>query len=229
MIKDVPRVGVVMCVWRRLHLLARTLDQLSDQQWVKVDLYLWNNHFAAATAVEEIAARYRHRLDIQIRHSPRNVGCFGRFYFARQIRQRYPFIGVVDDDQQFDDWVIRQLWDEKQVGGVTACHAFRFGKDRDYWERHRVQPGDDVSYCGPGGMILDSQLIEHPKFFDCPQRHWIMDDVWLSYLFHHVMRVPMKKASPTVTMTDPANDTFHSLRGRKTEFLTDLRRLGWKV
>ena len=227
--RNFPRVAVVMCVWRRLHLLNRTLQQLIDQQWVHIDLFLWNNNFQKAIELESIASQYRPLLNIQIQHSRTNVGCFGRFYFAKQLRQRYPFFVVIDDDQYFDDWFIRQLWDEKQEGGVTGCHAFRFLNDQDYWKRLRPDPGDQVTYCGPGGMILDSKLLDHPSFFACPDQYWIMDDIWLSYAFNHVMQVPMRKASATVSMIDNVNDTYHSLRVMKTEFLTELRRQGWQV
>lgn len=229
MIKDVPRIAVFMCVWRRLNLLPKTLQQLIDQQWVSIDLYLWNNDIGQSINLETIVARYRPYINVDIQHSPTNVGCFGRFFYAYQLRQCYPFFVVIDDDQYFDDWFVRTLWDERQAGGVTACHAFRFIQNRSYWERLRADPLDEVSYCGPGGMILDSQLIEHPSFFACPDKFWIMDDIWLSYVFHHVMRVPMRKSSASIRMIDSANDTFHSLRNKKTEFLTELRRQGWKV
>ena len=229
MIKDVPRVAVLMCVWRRLHLLPKTLQQLIDQQWVDIDLYLWNNNFTHMVELESIVARYRPYLKIDIWHSTTNVGCFGRFIYAHQLKQRYPFFVVIDDDQYFDDWFIRTLWDQRQVGGVTACHAFRFIQNRCYWERLRPEPFDAVNYCGPGGMIFDSQILRHASFFACPEKFRIMDDIWLSYVFNHLMRVPMKKSSASVKMIDSANDTFHSLRSKKSEFLTELRRQGWRV
>ena len=226
---DVPRIAVFMCVWKRLHLLRRMLDQLTQQHGVAVDFHILNNNPAIRSQLADIVAPYQRSLRIRMRHSSKNVGSFGRFVYAKDAGRHYPFVIFVDDDQEFDEDFLQRLWDEKIVGGVCSAYAYRFIRNDDYWKRIAPESGDRVEYCGPGGMILDSRVLASPWLYRGPPEGWMMDDIWLSYVFHHRLRLPMTKCSAPVRMTDRANDTWLTIRDEKSRFMMELRREGWRV
>jgi hypothetical protein len=218
-----------MCVWKRIHLLPMTLQQLCRQIGVVVDFYIWNNNGSVVYKVEKIAATYRSDINIQIHHHPSNVACIGRFWLASRLRNRYPFVVFIDDDQQFNDTFLLTLWNERVSGGVAACHCLSFIKGEDYWTRTRPNPGDSATYCGPGGMIMDTRLLAHQELQTCHRNSWIMDDIWLSHFLGHKLGSPIVKSSAELVMIDRANDTFLGLRDKKRAYLDELRAKGWDV
>ena len=123
-------VPVVMAVWRRVHLLERTLSRLSMQNGVRAELHMLNNNSDAQTEIEQIAARFRSRLDITIAHSNNKSSCFGRFLYMHQLRHEHPFIVVIDDDQLFDDHFLRTLCEDRIVGGIAAVHRLSFSEEK---------------------------------------------------------------------------------------------------
>lgn len=229
MSKTVPTIPVMMCVWRRPHLLQRTFDQLAGQFRVKPHLYLWNNNIAVRDEVDRIVAENGHRLPVSVRHSPTNVGCFGRFIHAQPLIDKYPYFVVIDDDQRFDEPFLHTLWHEKVELGAVAAYARGFIRNDPYWSRTRLEPGEPATYCGPGGMIIDRRVLADKRLLKCPDKYWMMDDIWLSHLLHHRRRATVRKSSAVVEMTDGKNDTYHGLKSNKVEFLDALRDKGWKV
>jgi hypothetical protein len=220
---------VIMSLWKRLPLLDRSLFQLAHQEGVRPTVYLLNNNPHVKQEVEKEVARYRSRLAIHVVHSDNSLSCFGRFVLARRIRNGSPFLFFIDDDQAFDRTFLRTLWHERTEGGITGCHAHRFRRSRDYWRKERSKAGRGADYCGPGGMIIDSRLLDQPALLRAPPEALIMDDIWLSYVANHVLKAPIRKSSAAVEMTDMAGDTWPTIHSKKIEFLEELRRRGWKV
>jgi Glycosyl transferase family 2 len=222
-------VPVVMAVWRRVHLLERTLSRLSTQKGVRAEFHILNNNFDARAEVEQIAARFRSRLAITIVRRDNESGCFGRFLYMRQLSQEYPYIVVIDDDQLFDDDFLRTLCEDRIVGGIAGCHAFRFQRRKDYWHKQQLRAGQLADYCGPGGMIIDSRLLGSRRLLGCPRDYMMMDDIWLSYVIGHHLKAPMVRSAAMVAMTDLAGDTWHRIRAEKIGMLETLRDAGWEV
>ncbi len=222
-------VPVLMAVWQRVHLLERTLDRLAAQEGVSVDFYIVNNNPTVAAAVEQLASRFAPPLRVAVAHGDNALGCFGRWVHLARLRHRYPFLVVIDDDQVFDSRFLRTLWEDKVAGGIAACHAFAFDARRAYWEKRRLRPGERATYCGPGGMIIDSRLLDSRRLLACPQEYMMLDDLWLSHVVDHHLRAPMVRSSAMVTMTDRAGDTWWRLYDRKIAALETLRRSGWRV
>lgn len=225
--KNRPSVPVMMCVWRRPHLLQRTIDQLAGQFHVQPRLYLWNNNRLLQEEIDRTIAENRHRLPIEVHHHHFNIGCFGRFMHAQPLLEQFPFFVIIDDDQQFDDDFLWKLWNDRIPGGVAASYARGFIRNEQYWERRDLEFGEKANYTGPGGMIIDARLLADPRLLQCPEEYWMCDDIWISYLLDHLIGAPMKRSSAVVKMTDIPNDTFHSLRQTKVDFLEELRRSGW--
>jgi hypothetical protein len=224
-----PVIPVVMSICKRVGLLERTLHQLSKQEGVRPLPFFLNNNPAIARDVEEEVRKHGRKLRIRLTHSDNRLACFGRFVLARQIKNGYPFLVFIDDDQQFDRTFLRNLWDERTANGVTGCHAFAFEKGGTYWHRHELEAGERAHYCGPGGMILDSRLLDRPELFHVPKQGLLIDDIWFSHFLNKVVQAPMHKSSARVRMIDQKNDTWHTIHRDKVEFLEHLREQGWNV
>ena len=74
------QLPVIVCTWRRIERLPRTLELLAAQD-VPVQACIWNNS-PERDRVDAAAARAG--IPVSVYHSPRNIGGFGRFYLARQ-------------------------------------------------------------------------------------------------------------------------------------------------
>jgi hypothetical protein len=227
--ENLPEVPVVMSVWRRVHLLENTLSLLAAQRGVRANLHVINNNPGMQAAIERIAAGFHSRMTITIVRGDNRFGCFARFLYMHKLRRRYPFIIVIDDDQVFGHDFLRTLWHDRIAGGVVGCHAFQFHRRKDYWRKQRLRAGAVATYCGPGGMIIDSGLLEAPALLACPSEYMMMDDIWLAYVLGHRLKAPMAKSAAKVEMIDLAADTWHRIREEKILMLETLRDTGWEA
>ena len=99
-----------MCVWNRHDRVTNMLRALALSQDVSVDVYLWNNRAAAAGELIEEIRRCTHALPrTMVASCETNIGGFGRFYWARELAARYPYVIFLDDDQILDPFSLRDL------------------------------------------------------------------------------------------------------------------------
>lgn len=178
-----PVVPVVMCCWNRLERVPKILRTVEQSLGVRAEVYLWNNRVEAA---DRLAAELRANADLiprtSLANSAVNVGGFGRFYWARELAPRHPFVVFIDDDQVVDPFALRTLVDEHRPHTLHAVWAFRFTNRTEYWSRQHVRPGAQAKYLGTGGMIADSTIFIDDALFECPGKYWFIEDLWLSYL-----------------------------------------------
>jgi Glycosyl transferase family 2 len=221
-------VPVVMCLWKRLDRLERTIRLLANQTYRSVELHLWNNDPASRGIVDEIVSETK-GLSIDVVHSSWNVGSFGRFYLARELAPTQPRVIILDDDQTFSESLVSTLVDEFEPRTLTGFWAFNFTAADEYGARVAARPGERVKYCGPGGMIADSTIFLEPGLYRCPRRFWYADDLWLSYYADHVLGWELRKSRVDITMDNDDLDQFRYLYPTKTRLLTHLVRAGWDV
>lgn len=107
-----PTVPVVMCTWKRPENLVTTIATLKQQKGVKPHLYIWNNNLSIRKIVDDVVAGTD--LPVTVIHSESNVGGFGRFYYAKQLANTYPYIIFIDDDQLLEEDSLAVLWSEAQ-------------------------------------------------------------------------------------------------------------------
>jgi hypothetical protein len=166
-------------------------------------------------------------LDIDVIHSSRNVGGFGRFYFARRLAHEYRQVVFVDDDQLPPADFVSTLAEEHRPETVLATRAFRFQGER-YWDRVAARPGERAKYCGSGGMICDTRIFLERALFECPRRFWFVEDLWLSYFADRVLGWPLYKSRISLAMEVDEHDQFHYLRATKDRMFRYLVRKGWE-
>jgi hypothetical protein len=221
-------IPVVLCVWQRLDRLERTLSLFRAQTYDRLELHVWNNNRRAATYVDSILAG-DHGVPVSVTHSSRNAGGFGRFYLARCLAGRYRSVIFIDDDQTFGPTMVADYVDEHRQRSISGFWAFHLQSPVDYGKRVPASPGEQVKYCGTGGLIADTDIFLEPGLFRCPRRFWFAEDLWLSYYADHVLGWDIRRGAVEFEMDDDGLDQFHRLHGTKSRLLRYLVRSGWDI
>ena len=226
--RPLPDVAVVMCTWRRPELLEATLACLEAQGGVTPKLFLWNNNPAIAAAVDDIVGRAR--LEVSVYHHDENIGGFGRFYQARALADRFPYVVFIDDDQTFGPDTLKTLLDEARPQTVAGWWAFRFtGRVPNYWLRRRVKPGYGAHYIGTCGMIIDSSIFNDRRLYDCPAEFWFIEDLWLCFVAQQVLGWKLVASRAQFAAVIDLKNQAPGLVTKKTKFLKHLVKEGWSV
>lgn len=219
-----PRIPVVMCLWDRLDRLPKTLRSLQHSLGVRADVYLWNNRGAAADRVlrdvrrscESSSAGSAPRVTVAT--SEVNIGGFGRFYWARELAARHPFVVFLDDDQMLDAFSLGELAAEATPRAMRAVWAYRFESRTHYWRRRQVGPGEPAQYLGTGGMVADSSVFLDDAVFGCPPRYWFVEDLWLSYVARAKLGWSLRRSRAEIGMIFDGKNQLRDLRQTKDEF-----------
>ena len=224
-----PVLPVVVCLWRRHHRLPALMRMLARQRGVVPELYLWNNDADQAAATVEMVAAAQERPEVVwLVNSPSNVGGFGRFFWARQLAERFPAVVFVDDDEVLDDDVLATFLEESGTGRIRSAWAFRFNQRFDYWRRLPARYGEAAKYCGTGGMVSDSTIFTDPRLFRCPVKYWFCEDIWLSYFAATVLKWDLRKSEADVALLLDESAQFPVLHKDKARLFRLLnRRGGW--
>jgi hypothetical protein len=224
---DQPIVPVVMCTWKRIDRLPKTIEMLGQQKSCQPKLYLWNNCSEEAARVEEIAKNARN-LHVRVKQSPQNIGGFGRFYWARELSEQSPLVVFIDDDEEFDEETVGTFAREFELKTLKGYWGFHLLGTSDYWDRSWVPAGKEITYCGTGGMVADSLIFREPGLYDCPEQYWFFDDLWLSYFANYVMGWQMYKSQAELQIIDDDKNYGPGKEEAKSEFFRYLCSLGWK-
>jgi Glycosyl transferase family 2 len=220
------RVPVVMCVWKRPHLLSRTIECLAAQSHSAIRLCLWNNNPELRAFVDATATNAS-GLDIDVLHSRKNAGGYGRFYFARAIADEHPFVIFLDDDQAPGPDLVDTLVQEFRPNTAWSTWGYRFRSTERYTDRYPAQAGERIKYCGTRGMICDSSAFRHAGVFGCPKRYWFVEDLWLSYVLDSVLGWPLYRSATEIDTDADELDQYRFLGPTKDRLFRYLVKRGW--
>ena len=225
---DASRVPVVMCTWKRVERLPRTLELLAEQD-TPASLYLWNNNRREAARIDEFLRRSP--IPAQSVHCERNIGGFGRFYMARDLAPTHDAVVFVDDDQDFGRSMIADQLMSFEPGSLAGWWAFSFRPGATtYAARDRVRsPLEPADYVGTGGIVADTRLFTDSGLFMCPRRYWFVEDVWLSYYAGHVRGWRLRRSLAEFTFAADEHDIDTTLWATKARMFRYLKRRGWRV
>jgi GT2 family glycosyltransferase len=216
-----------VCLWRRPHFLERTLRSVAAQSHAALELYIWNNNPAMRDHVDTVVAQFD-GLGVEVEHSPRNVGGFGRFYVARRLAERHPYVVFLDDDQVPAPDCVARLLAETTEESARGMWAFNFRGRTHFGDRIDAEPGEQVKYAGTGGLICDTSIFREPGLFGCPRRFWFVEDLWLSYYADHVLGWRLYKSAAWVDGVADHLDQSRALGPTKDRLFRYLvRRRGW--
>jgi hypothetical protein len=222
------RVPVVMCTWKRIDRLPRTLELLAEQD-VSAALYIWNNNPREAARLDALLTLSP--IPAQLVHCSRNIGCFGRFYLARELADSYDALLFIDDDQDFGRTMVADQMESFAPESLASWWAFTYLPGaRSYAERRRVdEPLEPADYVGVGGLVADSRIFREPALFRCPRRYWFVDDIWLSYYAGHVEGWRLCRSLAEFHFQSDGKDMHETLWPTKARMFRYLKRRGWDV
>lgn len=222
------RTPVIMCTWKRIDRLPRTLELLAEQD-TPAALYIWNNNRAAASQVDELVSRAP--IPARSFHCSRNIGGFGRFYLARDLAGHHDSVIFIDDDQQFGPSMLVDQLASFARQSLAGWWAFKYAKGAEtYAERHRVTTAFDLAdYVGTGGMVADASVFADPALFRCPRRYWFVEDVWLSYFASHIRGWVLRRSLAEFEFAPDGLDIDLTLAATKVRMFRYLKRRGWSV
>ena len=222
------RVPVVMCTWKRVSRLPRTLELLAQQD-VPAALYVWNNNRRERERIDETIAASP--IPAHVVHCRRNVGSFARFYVARELADTHDSVVFIDDDLEFGRSMVADQLASFARKTLSGWWAFRYRPDaRSYGERDRVEtPLAPADYVGVGGLVADASIFTEPRLFTCPRRYWFVDDMWLSYYAGHVKGWQLRRSRAEYEFDSDYHDLDLTLGPVKTRMLRYLKRRGWPI
>lgn len=221
--------AVVMCTWNRIERLPKTIEMLKAQVGCDVQLFIWNNNPEIAADVERTIAESE-GLPVSVRHSPENVGGFGRFYYARELADQFPEVIFIDDDNEFDEYAMAALLEESKAETAHAAWAFNFKTGKHYWDRSPAAPHQSADYCATRGLVCDTAAFTDGRLFECPEPYWFIEDLWLSYFLNQVKGYATYKSAVEMPAPLDAKGQALPLLYRKIKFLRYLtQERGWRI
>jgi hypothetical protein len=225
---DRKRVPVVMCTWQRVERLPRTLELLAEQD-TPASLYVWNNNRREAERVDALLAKSA--VPAQSVHCSRNIGCFGRFYVARELARAHETVLFIDDDQDFGRTMVTDQLASFRPASLAGWWAFDYRPGaRSYAQRDRVdEPGSSADYVGVGGMVADASIFTDTGLFGCPRRYWFVDDLWLSYYARQIRGWDLRRSLADFRFAADGRDIDLTLWITKVRMFRYLKRRGWSV
>jgi glycosyltransferase involved in cell wall biosynthesis len=222
------RVPVIMCTWKRIQRLARTLELLAEQD-TPATLYVWNNNRRDAQELDALLTRSP--IPVESVHCSRNIGPFGRFYLARELASIHDAVLFIDDDQVFGPSMVADQLASYERASIAGWWAFTYRPNaRTYAARDRVaSPLEHSDYVGVGGAVADAVIFTDPGLFRCPRRYWYVDDIWLSFYATHVRRWRLRRSLAEFEFDANEHDIDATLSPIKRRMFRYLKRQGWSV
>lgn len=222
------RIPVIMCTWRRIDRLPRTLELLAEQDTPAV-LYVWNNSLREADRVDAVLAQSA--VPAQSVHCKRNIGGFGRFYLARELADSHEALLFIDDDQDFGSTMISDQLASFEPDTLAGWWAWTFLPGaHSYGERTRVQtPLEPADYVGTCGMVSAAAIFRDPALFRCPRRYWFVEDVWLCYHARQALGWRLRRSFAEFVFVSDDKNIDRTLLATKPRMFRYLKRRGWDV
>lgn len=222
---------VIMCVWKRIDGFRNIINQLNSQTFKNFKLFIWNNNPDLIYEFESILMDVN--FNYEMYNSDKNIGGFGRFYFASKIRRRPNLIDhcvFIDDDQTFGDEALQVLYDEREDYTIKSQWGWKFSGCDYYRDRVLAKPGEEIHYAGTGGMIVDMRVFEDERLFDCPQDYWFVEDLWLSYFANKFHNYSLIKSAVKIKNGDDTHSLYKVVKDLKTPMLVDLiQNRNWQI
>jgi hypothetical protein len=230
------KLPVIMCSHKRISGFKTTIKQLEIQTFKNFKLFVWNNNPDYTQDFSLILKNSS--LDYELYNSPSNIGGFGRFYYAREIRKNPDFLDYcvfIDDDTTFGNEILDVFMKEKTKNTIYSHFGWKFNGLDYYNSWIGVYPGQEMHYAGTGGMILDMNVFDDDGLFSCPDDYWFVEDLWLSFYANHYLGYKCIKSSAKIILKNPdptpdPNPLYKIVCSIKTPMLTYLvNTLHWSI
>lgn len=212
------KVAVIMCTFRRLDILPKTLDLLKNQTDTDFDLYIWNNN-QEVRDLQPLNAKNHYPFRIECHHSSYNTGGIGRFYQCQKISDEYEYAIFIDDDQRFDPFLIETLKKEAKPKVISGWWAYKIWGN--YNQRTRCHSRQEADYIGTGGMVCPMEIFKNEGLFrDIPEEYIFIEDLWLSFFARYECGYKLQKSEVNMSFfpQEEKRNQYQKLRKSKVEF-----------
>jgi len=225
-------VAIIMCTWKRPERLSRTMDLLLNQTNKNFKLFIWNNNLDIQDVVNLNFGIYGKKMEMEVFHSEKNVGGFGRFFMAQKIMDEYEKIIFIDDDQIFSNNMVDRFLEVFDENAVKSRWSFRL-YGTNYIHRTHVDDGNvNVHYCGTGGMIVPSKVFRCEELYEIPNEFLFIEDLWLCFIASHYLDMKLVSirndfVTQEVDGKDQTTVAFYSVKTKFLKYLINERK--WKI
>lgn len=225
-------VVIIMCTWKRPERLTKTLNLLCQQTNHNFSLYIWNNNPEIKDTINLICNTYKEKLKIEITNSEKNIGGFGRFLLAREIKDEAKKIIFIDDDQVFSNNMVDRFLGVFDENAVKSRWCWRFHGINYTHRSHINNENINVHYCGTGGMIVSSKTFKCDELFKIPNEFLFVEDLWLCFIATHYLGMKLISIkndfmTQEVDGKDQTTIDFYSVKSKFLNYLILNR--GWKI
>jgi len=217
-VKDKSNTALIMCTYIRLENLKITLKNLKDQTNKNFDFYICDNSNKNEKLLK-IIKKYESDNDFNISiHEYRNeYKQFARFFVARDLaKQGYEKIIFIDDDQILPNSFIEECHDQYDKDVIKSFWSHKV--EKIYKKKIKLEGEELGNYAGTGGLLCSSTIFLDDLFFTCPDKFWIIDDLWLSYYILKHTEYPIKTLNTRIQFIIDKKATNLFLKEVKQEF-----------
>jgi Cellulase (glycosyl hydrolase family 5)/Glycosyl transferase family 2 len=243
--------SVVICSYKRVYNMDALLEAFTTQAFAgSFEVLVWNNNYEARQQIDDLYEKYKSRIDLKVIHSTENFYCVIRLAIASLIRS--DFILICDDDvKPLTGYISLFMEKAKEYPDSVLCcrgHVFkphvlneeepqRFWTDYEHLAFFDESKSDrEVHFLHADNCLIPKRLMQ--KALDHPMERYefrLIDDYWLSFVFSHVLKVPIWKIKATDVLSfaecadDPGIALYHNPRviEQRTNFYIHHMRMGW--
>lgn len=224
------RLPIIMCVYRRVNRLEKTIHMLNAQRDSDYEFVVWNN---SSVPNEGLCERLRPLgAPWRVLGGDGNRGGAARFSAATLLlMEGHERVAMIDDDQSFGPRLVEQMKRAARANTIAGWYSWRFVRDgHGYFARTRVEePRALADYVGTGGLVADSAIFGTGIVHHCPYRwKFGIEDLWLSYCAS-IVGWRLEHAAVDIEIERDGLDTFASVRNKKIDAFATLRKMGWAV
>lgn len=180
-VKNKSKTALIMCTYIRLENLPSTLECLIKQTNEDFDFYICNNSNRDDKLIK-ILEKYNQRtnFNLSVHNYFNEFKQFARFLIAQDLaKEGYEKIIFIDDDEIIPDTFIEDCHNQYDQQSVKSFWSHKI--EKIYKKKIKLEKDEIGNYAGTGGLLCSSSLFLDDFFFTCPEKFWIIDDLWLSY------------------------------------------------
>lgn len=249
---DSNGILVIMCCWKRIQYMKKTLEYLNNQTYdKKINFCIWNNNYEQKNELNSIIKEHKNKIGVNVYHSKANIGGISRFVMTKYVCEIVDFDRVIfiDDDQILKPKFIETINSKFQKKSGYHWYGKIFYKDKGYWDswkNYRNKNRTDFDYTNfddtylhygaTCSMIFDTEIFKIDDFYYFNKKYQFVEDLWMSYYALTKLGYVLYNGKEILNLVENmpnSNDCFAqwtSLKETKDIFLDVLRNQGcWDV
>jgi len=245
-------VSLVICSYKRVYNMDALLQAFTKQDFGGTfEIILWNNNYEARQTIDELYEKYKGQLDLKVINSTENFYCVIRMAMASLIRSEY--ILICDDDVKPSPTYVATFMDKgKEYGpdSVLCCrghvfkpHSLNEEEPQRIWTDYEhlnffdeTKSDRQIHFLHADNCLIPKHLMERALAHGMDRyEYWLIDDYWLSFVFSHILKVPIWKIQAaeafkfTKCEDDPLIALYHNPKviEQRINFYIYHMRQGW--